>query len=62
MDHGRNGLCVARNAEVEYRTERGNVSPLNVHMLIPDITNVMEPAMKRRNAMKIVAQVCLNLP
>ena len=56
--NGRTGLSVARSVEVEYLTERGNVFPQNVHILIPNITSVMEVIMKKRNATKNVAQVC----
>ena len=58
MDHGRHGLCVARSAEVEFLTERGNVFPQNAHMLILVTTNVMEMIMKRRNVINNVVQVC----
>ena len=59
--HGRNGLCAARNVEVEFHTERGHVSPQNVHMLILVTINVMEMITKRRNVMNNVAQVCLTI-
>ena len=55
---GRTGLFVVRSVEVEYLTGRESVSHQNVHMLILHTTNVMELIMKRRNAMKNVAQVC----
>ena len=52
------GLSAAKSVEVEYLTERGSVSPQNVHILMPSTINVMEMTMKRRNVMKNVAQVC----
>ena len=58
MVNGRSGLSVARNAEVVFLTERGNVSPQNAHMLILATTNVMEVHTKRRNVMINVVQVC----
>ena len=43
---------------VEFLTERENVFHQNVHILILDITNVMEMITKRRNVTNSVAQVC----
>ena len=54
---GKNGLCVARNVEEEFLTERGSVSHQNVRMLILHTTNVMEVTMRRRNVMKNAVQV-----
>ena len=60
---GRTGLFVVRSAEVEYLTERGNVSHQNVHTLILVITNVMVTIMKRKNATNSAVQVfsCLTV-
>ena len=55
---GRTGLFVVKSAEVEYLTERENVSHQSVHMLILNTTNVMESIMKRRNVTSSVVQVC----
>ena len=55
------GPSATRSVEVEFLTERGNVSPQNVHMLILVTTNVMEMITKRRNVMNNVAQVCLTI-
>ena len=56
--NGRTGLSVARNVEVEYPTERGNVFHQNVHILILVTISVMEMIMKRRNVTNFAVQVC----
>ena len=56
--NGKIGLCVVRSVEVEFLTERGNVFLQNAHMLTPQITNVVEMIMKRRNVTNNVVQVC----
>ena len=59
--NGRTGLYVARNVEVEYLTERGNVFHQNVHTLIPVTISVMEVVTKRRNAINNAVQVCYSI-
>ena len=51
------GPSATRSVEVEFLTERGNVSPQNVHILILVTTDVKEVHMKRRNVTNNVVQV-----
>ena len=53
--NGKTGLPAVRVVEVEYRTERGNVTNPNVH--IPIIEPAMEIIMKRRVVINNVVQV-----